>query len=430
MYIAWRVALTTDKPQVYIIGPSQKQQKEIMWQNGRLKYFGPSEYVDQVMDSELRLKMNGGFIKVDGSENFEAYRGTEYHVMILDEMKDQDPRFYEAAYPNLRALNGTLICIGTPPDHPDNFYVRMLNDTAKDADWVHIHGTAWENPFIDGQKDLEASHKWLTAEKKKYLDRGDKERWLREYEAELAFGGRSRVIPNITRKDHLKPHHFVKELLEGHKGRLQFYCILDPGTTVCFAGIFAAIDHHTSQVYLLDEIYERDPYKTSTDSIWPVVVTKSKEFCARESVWNLFYDDAAAWFGNEVFSRYGVRCRPAGKHGQDKEFGISTLKDAARVPGLLVISDRCENLMWEIENYIRDEHGRIPKKNDHLIDCLRYLLASSRYELNEDVLPEPEEERRCITLEQDLEMMFRQSHIMHNKEVDIFDDMDMEVDWW
>ena len=426
MYIAWRIALTTDNPQVYIIGPSQKQQKEIMWQNGRLKNFGPEEYVEQIMDSELRIKLNNGFIKVDGSENYEAYRGTEYHAMILDEMKDQDPRFYDAAYPNLRSLNGVLICIGTPPDYPDNFYVQLLNDIKGDNDWAHIHGTAWENPFVAGIKDEAEAHKWLNTEKRKYYERGDKERWLREYEAELAFGGRSRVVPNITRTEHMKPDFHVQQLLDNHEGKLEYYIILDPGTATCFAGLFAAIDPYSSQIYLLYEIYEKDQYKTSTDHIWTTVVSKAKHFHAREGAWRVYYDDAAAWFGNEVLSRYGVYCQPAGKFAADKELGISMLKDVARVKNLLTISDRCENLMWELENYVRDERGRIPKKDDHLIDCFRYLLTCSRYEINEDVAPEPEERKRYVTLEQDMMAWRQQSDIMFGKDINIFDDTEFE----
>lgn len=425
MYIAWRIALTTDNPQVYIIGPSQKQQKEIMWQNGRLRRFGPEEYIEQVMESELRLKINGGFIKVDGSENFEAYRGTEYHAMILDEMKDQDPRFYDAAYPNLRSLDGLLVCIGTPPDTPANFYVELLNEIQKDEDWAHVHGTAWENPWIEGEKDLEAAHKWLEKEREKYLARGDKERWLREYEAELAFGGRSRVIPNISRLEHMKPAFHVEELLQGHAGKLEWYVILDPGTSVCFAGLFAAINPHTSQVFLLDEIYEKDTFKTSVDQIWPQIVSKCNYF-HKGNDWRVFYDDAAAWFGNEVLSRYGVYCSPAGKFSADKELGISTLKDIARVKNCLTVSDKCENWFWELENYIRDDNGKIPKKNDHLIDCTRYLFTCSRYELNESPEPEPEEPKRYVTLEEDLRTWRQQSDILYGKEVNIFD----EGEWW
>jgi len=99
----------------------------------------------------------------------------------------------------------------------------------------------------------------------------------------------------------------------------------------------------------------------------------------------------------------------------------------ARVKNLLTISDRCENLMWEIENYVRDENGRIPKKNDHLLDCFRYLLTCSRYEINEDVAPEPEEKRRYVTLEQDIRAWRQQSDIMFGKEINIFDDS--EFDW-
>ena len=44
---------------------------------------------------------------------------------------------------------------------------------------------------------------------------------------------------------------------------------------------------------------------------------------------------------------------------------------------LLVISDRCSGLISEMATYATDEEGKIPKKNDHAIDSLRYLMNAA-----------------------------------------------------
>ena len=50
---------------------------------------------------------------------------------------------------------------------------------------------------------------------------------------------------------------------------------------------------------------------------------------------------------------------------------------------LVHISDRCVNLCNEIEKYSLDDKGNIPKVNDHLIDCFRYLNAHAHYNFHE-----------------------------------------------
>ena len=90
---------------------------------------------------------------------------------------------------------------------------------------------------------------------------------------------------------------------------------------------------------------------------------------------------------------------PCVKDLRDKEVKLSSIKDFIR-EDLFEISDLCPNTIWEMRNYATDENGKIPKKNDHLIDCIRYLfndahlhtVPKTRYKIDDEemirVMPE------------------------------------------
>ena len=73
---------------------------------------------------------------------------------------------------------------------------------------------------------------------------------------------------------------------------------------------------------------------------------------------------------------------PTQKHLNKKEHGLSLIKDLL-IHDMVVISDRCEDLIKEMEKYAKDDKGMIPKKDDHLIDCFRYLLGAANYDMVE-----------------------------------------------
>ena len=73
------------------------------------------------------------------------------------------------------------------------------------------------------------------------------------------------------------------------------------------------------------------------------------------------------------------------------KFFIQSLLDIMRY-NKLVISDRCVKTFWELDNYIKDANGNIPKVNDHQIDNFRYLLGAEMYDIN-DVHRLPDRER-------------------------------------
>jgi hypothetical protein len=60
------------------------------------------------------------------------------------------------------------------------------------------------------------------------------------------------------------------------------------------------------------------------------------------------------------------------------------------------MSDRCKNLHYEIENYVRDESGKIPKVNDHLLDAWRYLNGAANYNMVEalEIMKEKNDRQR------------------------------------
>ncbi len=135
-YILWRWCLTNPGSACYYLAPFQKQAREILWANRRMPYFGPAKYVAKVSDQEMRITFkNGSFIKCDGSDNYEAYRGiTPKGPCIYEEFKDFRPEFHEGFEPNLAAHGSPLIIIGTPPETDDNQFCR-LGDYIKNNDY-------------------------------------------------------------------------------------------------------------------------------------------------------------------------------------------------------------------------------------------------------------------------------------------------------
>ena len=104
--------------------------------------------------------------------------------------------------------------------------------------------------------------------------------------------------------------------------------------------------------------------------------------------WMLIYDNAALWFANEVAVEYDYGMIPCTKDLKNKGAKLGQIKDAINA-GLFFMTDRCKNLSIEMQNYVKDKNGKIPKENDHLIDAIRYIYNGSHYDFTR--LPEPVE---------------------------------------
>ncbi len=395
LYILSRWALTHPNAACYFIAPQYKQAKEILWANNRAQNFVPRPLIKKIDNQETRITfINDSFLKIDGGDNPDSLRGLTMDIVGLEEYREHDPIIIsEIARPNLAPTNGPLIVIGTPPEGGVNdagekhHYQREEEEAAKAMDrgrGFAIHRPTHVNPHI--------SEEWLDEEKARLISRGEEYVWKREYLAEYCMGGKNVIFPMFRRLRHADntPAHFVphEELMAEIKkdlSHLKFYMIADPGNKTVFAVLFICYNPYTGKVYVLDEIYQDDPNQTTVQRIWAHarkimqgLHMPSGTNVDTNRIWQKFHDSAAAWWELELLNQFGVGSCPCPKFLGDKEEGLSMLKDMF-LDYQLVFSSRCVKTAWEVENYKTDEHGRIPKRNDHTIDILRYWLLVTGY---------------------------------------------------
>lgn len=384
MYFLYRWALTHPNASCYYISPFQKQSKEIIWANGRLQRFINKKYVRSTNSTEMRITLtNGSFIKLDGSDNFEAYRGIEPHMVVFEEFKDFRPEFYTAMEPNLVVHNSPLVIIGTPPIN-DCQFTQLADECRKDVTKFYIEEPSERNPHI--------SKAWLDKKKEELIARGEEDVWQREYMGKYVKGGSSKIFPMIN-ESIVRPHKVMMKAIERDLKRMTKYIVCDPAGASVFGVLFAFINPYSRIVYLVDEIYETRQSHMTVDFVGSNIIKKRDNlwFDRTGDDWSFHHDEAAVWWANELRDRFNINSMPTRKSQNKKEDGLSLIKDIMRY-NKLVISDRCVKTFWELDNYIKDANGNIPKVNDHQIDNFRYLLGAEMYDIN-DVHRLPDRER-------------------------------------
>lgn len=219
VYCLWRWALLNPGSTCYYICPSIKQAKEIIWdvrdKRGRLrlKEFGPNEFIARIDEDELRIVFkNGSFIKVDGSDNADAWAGISPHFLVLDEFRSFKLEFLSVMNPNRATFNAPMIIIGTPPEQlyiePEvpHQYIEIAQEVREDmlaggpSFW--IKRPSWANP----DPTIQA---FLAAEKIKLFRRGRQAEWYREYGAECVPETSRKIFPNFVADITLADSHVL-----------------------------------------------------------------------------------------------------------------------------------------------------------------------------------------------------------------------------
>ena len=381
MYFFGRIAAMIPNAAVYYIAPFMKQAGEILWHPRRLQdFFSPQMkdaygIVDRNSDYRIIFKKTGSFIKLDGADNHQAYRGVNPHGVGYEEFKDHHLLFHEGMEPNLATFQAPLMIIGTPPESEDNQFCELA-DYAKEADdeaWFNF--PTWDNPHI--------SKEFLLKTKKKLFKQGKQDVWFREYCAKRVKSGRKHIFGLFDESKHVKPFKTMMDIIQRTRRDWEFFVTADPASSSVFAMLFTAIHKYKKTVFHLDEIYQDIPAKMATRPMIIEMIPITKEVHEWFEDWNYTYDEAAKWFSTEVLDNFGtmypdICFNPTEKHLSKKDFGIGLINEQIG-DNNFYMSDRCVKFKFEVNNYIKDAKGKVPTVNDHLIDCARYTNHAAGY---------------------------------------------------
>lgn len=409
IYALYRYALTFPGSSCYYFAPFLKQAKEIIWADKSLQHFLPpsirQKYGVTENANELRISFNNGsFIKVEGADNAEAVAGINPHFAVIDELKDISEDFWNIFEPNVISHSAPLLIVGSPPDNHDNLYCRLADECKRGYPskiWFKMPSS--KNPHI--------SKDFLEEKRKALIARGEPEIWSREYLANIVVGGAKFIFPMIE-ESYIHPYDYLLSKIKEAPKEWEFYVSFDPGTTSTFAVLLVAINKYSKHVYLMDEVYEQDQSKTTASLIFERARLLWREINPSDMKWNKIYDYAAAWFELDVSLQFDEALMPCLKDLKSKENKLSLIKQVM-LDRKLFFSDRCVKTYWEMQVYRKDDKGRIPKENDHLIDNLRYIMNASCYFGNERDMPIVRTDKRGIKLDLD--------EIRRNDEADAFE---------
>lgn len=390
----WRYAKQFPKTENYIFEPFQKQAREILWASRRIQEFGPKDWIrGEPNNSELRVTFtNGSFIKLEGSDNVAAMAGIKPKGLIVyDEFKDHRIESIKNFEPNRAAFDVPALFIGTPPEFHNHFvdYMELAKD---DPDWLFVHAPTRANPHI--------SPRWLEKKKAEMIKLGQMEDYLRDYEAIFVKGGKKSIYPWILTAKKAK----IKDVLPTDLNKWRIIVALDPAATSVFGVVFAFWNEYTKKIIVFDEIYETDATRMTTRIMFKEIREKLSPWASKVRGVDWVYDEAAAYFANEMSEVDGSIWLYA---SNKSEFGVEGYINLVRNVfnhDMCVITDNCTNFWDEHEKYAKDKNGRIPKDHDHLVNAFQYLCGFLGLDFSQKDEPKPiaKAERRGHSIEEDM----------------------------
>ena len=351
---------------LWYVSPTFRQSKQIAWV--LLKKL--LEGVDcKWNESELSvlIKQTGSLIELKGADNEDSLRGaglgTKHHpgglALLVDEfasIHDNWSVWHEVLRPMLSDCQSGALFISTPKGK-DAFWELWMKGQREEDGWKSWKFNTIDNPYIPDEEVEEA---------RKTMPEGY---FRQEYEGSFEdFTGL--IYPEFSSKYLIEPVYIPEVYTR--------VGAIDPAITGTTAVLQGAFDED-GNVIIYDEYYE--PNKRVSEVCENIRNDKVRWYIDPAAVSSKIQREGSLYSLYDEYHEQGVRPHKA---ENDVEAGINRVGEYFR-QGKIKIFNTCHNLIWELERYhwsqtkvsVKGEPKPSPyKKDDHLCDCLRYLIMS------------------------------------------------------
>lgn len=336
---------------IVYIAPTIQQARDIAWQILKKELQPIIIKSKEAPSLELEVKtINGGktIIQLRGWESVETLRGQQFDFMVIDEvamMRNFWMNWQEVLLPTLLIRKGSVMFISTPKGF--NHFYDLYNLENTDKDFKSFHFTSYDNPYAD------------TEELERQKEKSTEDRFAQEYLADF------RKTEGLVYKEFSRERDLFDELTQIPETKAVL-CGVDWGYRNP-AAILKIIATKDDSYYIIDEWYK-------TLQTTEQIVQKVKQYLPNE-----VYPDPAEQDRVEELIKENLNVRDVSK---DIVAGVNRVRELFK-QGRIKISKNCKNLIWELETYHYPDsknernHNETPeKKDDHLMDALRYALYS------------------------------------------------------
>ena len=152
-------AIQSDSKDVFYIGPTFQQAKDIMWI--MLKELGADLIAAAHENTAVLTLINGRRIFLKGSDRPDTLRGVGLAYVVLDEYASMKPVVWEQIIrPTLADVRGGALFIGTPAGK--NHFYDLYTDAMAEDDWDAWQFNSTDNPFIPAD-EIEAARSTMSS---------------------------------------------------------------------------------------------------------------------------------------------------------------------------------------------------------------------------------------------------------------------------
>ncbi len=155
-------ALQSESKDVFYIGPTFQQAKDIMW-NMLKELLHGTDLIETTHENTATMKLvNGRRISLKGSDRPDTLRGVGLAYVVLDEYASMKVEVWEQIIrPTLSDVKGGALFIGTPAGK--NHFYDLYLEAEKDDDWEAFQYTSTDNPLID-PKEVEVARRTMSTQ--------------------------------------------------------------------------------------------------------------------------------------------------------------------------------------------------------------------------------------------------------------------------